>query len=142
MKYIYRNTSMEVKDWKNNSGEYFCILAFVHDIFRSREVVIPFDVPVPTVKFTDFHYNGNSFTNCKVDANVIYLPTKSVGKKLHASLITALIIYYGKETNNEELASEIIEEVEVLLTVSEVAVTSAVVVAGTLLAKGLITKLF
>ena len=142
MKYIYKKTSLEVKNWPKDGGEYFNILAFVHDLFKANGQPIPFDVPTPVVKFTDFHYNTNNFTGDKKDENIIYIPSGVVGKKLHASLITAIVMYYGKLINQEDVASDIIGEIEVRLTLTEVALTSGAVVTGVIVAKNIFSKIF
>lgn len=142
MKYIYKKTSLEVNNWPKDGGEYFNILGFVHQMFKDNGKLIPVDVPTPVVKFTEFHYNTKSFTKDVENETVIYIPSNYVGKQLHATLITSLVMYYGKMTNDDETPSLILDEIEVRLTLAETAITSGLVVGGVLITKSILNRIF
>lgn len=142
MKYIYKNTSLEVASWPKEAGEYFKILAFIHELFKREGKEISVDIPAPVIKFTNFHYATKQFTGCLDNENVIYLPEGKVGKELYASLITALVMYYGELSNQKDVGSTILDSVEVQMTITEAALTSPMVVAAVLLTKNVYHKIF
>lgn len=137
MKYIYKDRKIEVKDWRVNQADFLRLLAFIHEVFKLAGKEIPVDVPVPKIKFTQFHFSTKVYANCLENSDTIYIPTDTAGKKLHATLAAAVITYYAKQINEPRIGSEILEDFEVRLTIAETALTSAAIIGGLLTAKTL-----
>lgn len=148
MKYKRKKLCTEVNDWRTNQSEYFRILAFVHDMFNDVGSPIIVDIPAPTVKLIQFHWNTCRYRFDVENGSIIYLSDKDVGKDLHVALITALVKYYATAMHpaDADAASSVCQEVldglEVELTLAEIAFTSGLVVTGVVVGKKLLSKLF
>lgn len=148
MKYKRKKLTTEVNDWRTNQSEYYRILAFVHDIFTDIGQPIIVDIPVPTVKVIQFHWNTSRYRFDVEDKSIIYLSDKDVGKELHVALITALVKYYAMalyqtdESSVSTICQEALDGLEVELTLSEIAFTSSLVVTGIVVGKKLLSKIF
>lgn len=148
MKFTRKKLVAEVNDWVNNRSEYLRILAFVHDIFKEIDSEIKVDIPPPIVRLTQFHFSTKRYTFCVDNPEVIYLSDKDRGKNLHAALITSIISYYSKnlypkDSNKaHEVTDKALDELEVSLTLSELATTSTIVVTSLLVGKSIFSKIF
>lgn len=148
MKYTRKKLSVEVNDWVNDRSEYLRILAFVHDVFKNIDHEINVDIPPPVVKLTQFHFNTKRYTFCVDNPEVIYLSDQDKGKALHAALITSIISYYSKnlypaDSNKAMEATDLaLDELEVILTLTEVATTSTIIITGLLVGKSILSKIF
>ncbi len=147
MKYTHKKLSVEVSNWLEDTSEYFSILAFLADVFKSEGHQIPVDIPVPSARLSQFHYNTKNWVFNIDNQSEILIDETITGKKLAATLITALTYYYSKHLNPadeaaaQELRERILENMVVELTLAEVALTSGLVVGGILAVKALVNKL-
>lgn len=146
MKFTHGKLTVSVKDWLKNQEDYLAVLAFVHKVFKKEGAEIPTDIPLPSVRLIDFHYNTNDYLFCQDHDDRIYINQKYRGKKLSATMITGLADYYARnihpanEADAVALRSKILDNMYVDLTLTELAITSSLVVGGVLAAKTILSK--
>lgn len=148
MKYTYGKLTATMNDWLENQAEYFELLAFVNKVFEKEGFKLSNDIAPP--KMRQVHLigeNTNDYIFCVDNADQIYINDKIRGRRLACAIIVALIHYYSKNLYpvNEEAAAitrgEILDKLDVSLTLSELAVTSAGVAGGILILKSIFSKL-
>ena len=124
MKYTHGKHSVSFNDWLNDQSDYLRVVAFVQDVFKTEGYPISVDIPVPMVRTSQFHYNTNDYLFCRDNDAQMYLSDKLRGKRLAASLITALVHYYSKnlfpmdEEKDEAVRSKILDDMVVELTLA------------------------